>query len=120
MLATPVILGSLAALRIARMHLEDRALRAELPGYEEYARQENVRLPRGGPSCDAGDPEDVFKNHRAAGCRRPVDRHPIRVCWKGSPFYDRGERVAALRDLVCRGETGVFREDPGENRRNVY
>jgi len=53
MLATPVLLGSLvglvpqalaAGLLVARTHLEDQTLRAELPGYEQYARRVKGRL----------------------------------------------------------------------------
>lgn len=52
-LATPVLLGSLWALIpavstvvviVARTVLEDRTLQAELPGYDEYARQMRYRL----------------------------------------------------------------------------
>jgi protein-S-isoprenylcysteine O-methyltransferase Ste14 len=51
--ATPLLLGSLWALLpaiaagvmyIVRTHLEDRTLRKELPGYEEYAQQTRYRL----------------------------------------------------------------------------
>jgi protein-S-isoprenylcysteine O-methyltransferase Ste14 len=55
-LATPLLLGSLwafipsvamAALYTLRTYLEDRTLIAELPGYEEYARQIPYRLVPG-------------------------------------------------------------------------
>jgi protein-S-isoprenylcysteine O-methyltransferase Ste14 len=51
--ATPLLLGSLwalvpgiaaGAMYIVRTHLEDRTLRKELPGYEEYAQQTRYRL----------------------------------------------------------------------------
>jgi protein-S-isoprenylcysteine O-methyltransferase Ste14 len=54
--ATPLLLGSLwalvpaiagGAMYIVRTHLEDRALRKELPGYEEYAQQTRYRLVPG-------------------------------------------------------------------------
>jgi protein-S-isoprenylcysteine O-methyltransferase Ste14 len=50
---TPILLGSwwalllgglAAVLMITRTGLEDRALRTELPGYEEYARRTRYRL----------------------------------------------------------------------------
>ena len=53
MLATPLLLGSWLALipqaigsglLVLRTHLEDRTLRAELPGYAEYARKVSHRL----------------------------------------------------------------------------
>jgi protein-S-isoprenylcysteine O-methyltransferase Ste14 len=52
-LATPLVLGSWLALipqaiasglLVVRTHLEDRTLRAELAGYEEYARKVSHRL----------------------------------------------------------------------------
>jgi protein-S-isoprenylcysteine O-methyltransferase Ste14 len=55
-LATPLILGSLwgfipavalIALNIARTHLEDQTLQAELAGYTEYAQKVRFRLFRG-------------------------------------------------------------------------
>jgi protein-S-isoprenylcysteine O-methyltransferase Ste14 len=53
MIATPLILGSLAAiipqaiaagLLVARTYLEDKTLRAELPGYAEYTQRVRFRL----------------------------------------------------------------------------
>jgi protein-S-isoprenylcysteine O-methyltransferase Ste14 len=52
-IATPFLLGSLwalvptiasAALYVVRTYLEDKTLRKELPGYEEYTRQTRYRL----------------------------------------------------------------------------
>ena len=53
MLATPFLLGSLvavipqaiaAACLVARAYLEDKTLRAELPGYAQYAKKVRFRL----------------------------------------------------------------------------
>jgi protein-S-isoprenylcysteine O-methyltransferase Ste14 len=56
MVATPCLLGSFwalipgvasGALYVVRTHLEDKTLRTELPGYEEYSQQTRHRLVPG-------------------------------------------------------------------------